>query len=205
MHVQAVQKSVMNSGDPTMRRAEAQRKKQKADQKARKKAQKDEQDALFGEALLAVSKKGSTDKKGGKVEAKGRDADDGGAGEKKGTSRAMKMMFQMDAQEMNDRLREDVSDALLSCLFVWSLHSQRMQQSMNVSRFLISAQPTLRMEPNRCLWYISYYRIEYNQSINQSINQTNKQTIKQTINHITCSQTMFQHWKTRSKWNARIK
>ena len=98
----------MNSGDPRLRRAEEERKKQKADQKARKKAMKEEQDALFGAALLAVSKKGSTDKKGGKVEAKGRDADDGG-GEKKGTSRAMKMMFQMDAKEMNDRLREDVS------------------------------------------------------------------------------------------------
>lgn len=68
---------------------------------------KDEQDALFGEALLAVSKKTTTDKKGGKVEAKGRDAnaDDN----KKNTSRAMKMMFQMDAQEMNEKLREDVS------------------------------------------------------------------------------------------------
>lgn len=102
----------MNSGDPRMRRAEEARKKQKADQKARKKAMKDEQDALFGEALLAVSKKGTTDKKGGKVEAKGRDADEGG-GEKKGTSRAMKMMFQMDAKEMNDRLREDVSVFML--------------------------------------------------------------------------------------------
>ena len=77
-HVAAVEKSVMNSGDPQMRRAEEQRKRQKADQKARKKAMKDEQDALFGEALLAVSKKGTTDKKEGKVEAKGRDADDGG-------------------------------------------------------------------------------------------------------------------------------
>ena len=68
---------------------------------------KDEQDALFGEALLAVSKKKTTDKKGGKIEAKGRDADD--EGNKKNTSRAMKMMFQMDAQEMNEKLREDVS------------------------------------------------------------------------------------------------
>ena len=41
------------------------------------------------------------------MEAKGRDADDGD--NKKNTSRAMKMMFQMDAQEMDEKLREDVS------------------------------------------------------------------------------------------------
>ena len=97
----------MNSGDPRQRKLEEQRAKAKAEAKARKKAMKDEQDALFGEALLAVSKKKTTDKKGGKIEAKGRDADD--EGNKKNTSRAMKMMFQMDAQEMNEKLREDVS------------------------------------------------------------------------------------------------
>jgi hypothetical protein len=43
--------------------------------------------------LGAISKK-KTNFKDGKVEAKGRDADD--EGKKKGTSRAMKMMFQMD-------------------------------------------------------------------------------------------------------------
>ena len=106
-HVAAVEKSVMNSGDPKLRKQEEQRKKIKADAKMRKKAMKEEQDALFGEALLAVVKKGTTDKKGGKIEAKGRDADDDD--KKKSTSRAMKMMYQMDAQEMNDRLREDVS------------------------------------------------------------------------------------------------
>ena len=186
MHVQAVQKSVMNSGDPQMRRAEEQRKRQKADQKARKKAMKDEQDALFGEALLAVSKKGTTDKKEGKVEAKGRDADDGG-GEKKGTSRAMKMMFQMDAQEMNDRLREDVS-AVLPCLslaFFFSVVFAEDAKSMNGSRFLISVHPTSHGMPNLCL------------------PNTHKQTTQSTI--FTCSQTMFQHWKTRSKWNVRKK
>jgi len=99
----------MNSGDRRQRQLEEQRKKAKADAKMRKKAMQEEQDALFGEALLAVTKKGTTDKKGGKVEAKGRDADDDGT--KKSTSRAMKMMFQMDAQEMNDRLREDVSSS----------------------------------------------------------------------------------------------
>ena len=96
----------MNSGDPKERKKEADRLKAKADAKARKKAMKDEQDALFGEALLAVSKKKTMDKKEGKIEAKGRDADD--EANKKSTSRAMKMMFQMDAQEMHEKLREDV-------------------------------------------------------------------------------------------------
>ena len=76
-------------------------------QKARKKAQKDEQDALFGAALMAVKKKGSTNQKDGKVEAKGRDANE--ESNKKSTSRAMKMMYQMDAKEMEEKLREDVS------------------------------------------------------------------------------------------------
>lgn len=104
-HIQGIAKNVMDGGDPRLRKLEQQRAKAKAEAKARKKAMKDEQDALFGEALLAVSKKTTTDKKGGKVEAKGRDAnaDDN----KKNTSRAMKMMFQMDAQEMNEKLRED--------------------------------------------------------------------------------------------------
>lgn len=106
MVVKAAEKSIMNSGDPKQRKMEADRQKKKADAKNRKKAMKDEQDALFGEALLAVAKKGTTDTKGGKVEAKGRDADDEGK-KKAGTSRAMKMMFQMDAQEMDDKLRED--------------------------------------------------------------------------------------------------
>jgi hypothetical protein len=97
----------MNSGDRRQRQQEELRKKQKADAKARRKAEKDEQDALFGAALLAINKKTSTDKKGGKAEAKGRDHGDEDT--KKGTSRAMKMMYQMDAQEMEDRLREDVS------------------------------------------------------------------------------------------------
>jgi hypothetical protein len=83
-----------------------------------KKAQEAEQAALFGEALLAVSKKGGDSFKSGKVEAKGRDHDDG---EKKGgTSRAMKMMFQMDAKEMEEKLKEDVSAALI-VIFIYSL------------------------------------------------------------------------------------
>lgn len=106
--VKSVERNVMNSGDPAVRKLEEQRKKAKEEMKLRKKLAKDEQDALFGEALLAVQKKASTSQTSGKVEAKGRDADDDNAANKKTTSRAMKMMFQMDAQEMNEKLREDV-------------------------------------------------------------------------------------------------
>jgi len=106
-HIQSVERSVMNSGDPKLRKMEEERKKAKAAQKMRRKAAKEEQDALFNEALIAVSKKNTTSTKDGKVEAKGRDGDDDDT--KKSTSRAMKMMYQMDAQEMNDKLREDVS------------------------------------------------------------------------------------------------
>lgn len=104
--IQSIKKNVMNSGDARQRRLEEQRQKAKADRKARAKAAKAEQDALFGEALLAVQKKTTTSKQAGKLEAKGRDAEDDA--KKKTTSRAMKMMFQMDAKEMNERLREDV-------------------------------------------------------------------------------------------------
>merc|ERR1712003_306841 len=69
-----------------------------------KKAMKEEANALFNEALGALNKK-KTNFKAGEAEAKGRDADDDG--KKKGTSRAMKMMFQMDAKEMEERLKED--------------------------------------------------------------------------------------------------
>jgi hypothetical protein len=115
-HIQSVTSSVMNSGDRKQRAMEEQRKKVKADMKNRKKAALDEQNALFGEALMAVKKKGSTNQKDGKVEAKGRDHDDEAT--KKGTSRAMKMMFQMDAQEMEDKLKEDVSYILLYVICV---------------------------------------------------------------------------------------
>jgi len=103
--VKAVEKSVSNSGDVRTRKLDEQRKMVKAQAKMRKKAMIEERNSLFGEALLAVQKKGkSTSQKGGKIEAKGRDADD----EKKpGQSRAMKMMFQMDAQEMEQKLKED--------------------------------------------------------------------------------------------------
>lgn len=89
--------------DPKQRRLDEERKKLKENAKLAKKAMLDEQNALFGAALLAVQKKGT---ESGKVEAKGRDGEDDGT-KKAGTSRAMKMMFQMDAQEMEERLKED--------------------------------------------------------------------------------------------------
>lgn len=119
--IEGIKKSVMNTGNRRERQAEEQRKKQKAQMKARKKAEKDELNALFGEALLAINKKKTTSQKDGKTEAKGRDADDAAA--KKGTSRAMKMMYQMDAKEMEDRLREDVSvlnTNVIMCFFCQS-------------------------------------------------------------------------------------
>jgi len=103
-YVQSVTNSVNNSGDRKQRMEEEKRKKQKNLQKERKKAQKEEQNALFNEALGALSKKKSNFS-AGKIESKGRDAND--EANKKGTSRAMKMMFQMDAKEMEEKLRED--------------------------------------------------------------------------------------------------
>ncbi|KAG7364736.1 DRG family regulatory protein, Tma46 [Nitzschia inconspicua] len=103
-YVQAVKTSVLNGGDRKQRMLEEQRKRQKAEAKARKKAMEEEANALFNEALGALNKK-STNLKEGKTEAKGRDADDDNT--KKSTSRAMKMMYQMDAKEMEERLRED--------------------------------------------------------------------------------------------------
>mmetsp|Transcript_8583 Transcript_8583/g.17832 ORF Transcript_8583/g.17832 Transcript_8583/m.17832 type:complete len:272 (+) Transcript_8583:129-944(+) len=102
--VKSVTNSVNNSGDRKQRAEEERRKKAKSDQKLRKQLMKDEANALFNEALGAL-KKGKTNFKAGKAEAKGRDADDDA--KKKGTSRAMKMMYQMDAKEMEERLRED--------------------------------------------------------------------------------------------------
>lgn len=106
--VKSTEKSIMNAGsDARSRHLDEQKKQQKLARKALKKAQEAEQAALFGEALMAVSKKGGSKfaKNEGKVEAKGRDHDDDD--KKGGTSRAMKMMYQMDAKEMEDRLKED--------------------------------------------------------------------------------------------------
>jgi len=105
--IRSIEKSVMNSGDPKERKKMEDRKRAKAEQKVRKKAMEEERNALFGEALLAVKKKTSTtNAKAGAVEAKGRDADEDGKKDKN-TSRAMKMMYQMDANEMDAKLRED--------------------------------------------------------------------------------------------------
>ena len=106
-YVDSQKKSIMNAGTDARSRAdEAKKKQEKLARKALQKAKKAEQEALFGEALMAVSKKGPKFAKNeGKVEAKGRDHGDD---EKKGgTSRAMKMMYQMDAKEMEDKLKED--------------------------------------------------------------------------------------------------
>lgn len=87
--INSIERSV-NNVDPKMRKLEEQRKRAKAENKARKKAMEDERNALFGEALLAVQKKGkNTSHKEGKQEAKGRDADD--EAKKPSQSRAMKM------------------------------------------------------------------------------------------------------------------
>ncbi|KAL3916593.1 MAG: hypothetical protein SGARI_007928, partial [Bacillariaceae sp.] len=103
-YVQQVKNAVNNTGTTArQRQLEEQRKQAKIASKMRKKAEKDEQNALFSEALGALKKK-NTNFKEGKTEAKGRDAD---ADAKKTTSRAMKMMYQMDAKEMEERLRED--------------------------------------------------------------------------------------------------
>lgn len=106
--VQSAEKSIMNAGsDIHTRKMDEQKKQAKLARKAVKKAKDAETAALFGEALMAVSKKGPKFAKNeGKVEAKGRDHDADGKS-KGGTSRAMKMMFQMDAQEMEDKLKED--------------------------------------------------------------------------------------------------
>lgn len=104
--IKSIEKNVLNSGDAKLRRLEEQRRQAKETAKLRKKALEDEQNALFGEALLAIQKKNTTDQKSGRQEAAGRDANEEA---KKGTSRAMKMMFQMDATEMAEKLKEDPS------------------------------------------------------------------------------------------------
>jgi hypothetical protein len=106
--IASVERNVMNSGDPKQRKLEEQRQKAKIERKAALKQAKEEQDALFGAALLAVQKKTTVNKKDGQVVAQGRDGGDDNGAKKAGTSRAMKMMYQMDAQEMSEKLREDV-------------------------------------------------------------------------------------------------
>lgn len=133
--IQSIEKNVLHSGDPKLRKLEEQRRQAKAEAKARKKAMQEEQNALFGEALLAVQKKSTTNQKFGKVEAIGRDADDDAA--KKGTSRAMKMMYQMDAQEMADKLKEDVSVLVVQLWY----HVTRSNRSL--SHTITCRSPTM--------------------------------------------------------------
>lgn len=104
-YVQSVTRNIANSGDPKERKKQELAKMKKASQKAMKKAVLDERNALFGEALLAVKTKTSIKTKGGLIESKGRDADEPKA--KGGQSKAMKMMFQMDAKEMEEALLSD--------------------------------------------------------------------------------------------------
>lgn len=104
--IASITKNIKDGGlNPKMRKIEEQKKAAKSEAKARKKAMEEERNALFGEALLAVSKK-TTVKTKAASEAKGRDHDDGET-KKSGQSRAMKMMFQMDAKEMEEALTSD--------------------------------------------------------------------------------------------------
>lgn len=102
--IQSMTKSVMNSGDPKQRKAEEERKLARIRQKEAKKALEEERNALFSEALLSVQKKTTTKFKS-EDQSKGRDHEE--KKEKSGQSRAMKMMFQMDAQEMEEALTSD--------------------------------------------------------------------------------------------------
>jgi len=110
-YIQQTTKSVMNGGDAKKRREEENRKKMAAEKKALKKAQEEERNALFNDALMAVQKKTTTKMKG-TSEAKGRDHDE--KTEKTGTSKAMKMMFQMDATEVSN-YRNNI---IILCYFV---------------------------------------------------------------------------------------
>mmetsp|Transcript_17265 Transcript_17265/g.32225 ORF Transcript_17265/g.32225 Transcript_17265/m.32225 type:complete len:309 (+) Transcript_17265:256-1182(+) len=103
--VQATEKSIHNGGDQKSRQAADKLKMAKANKRAAKKAQEEERDALFGAALMAVSKK--TTVSGKKIEAQGRDGGDEEKKAKPGQSRAMKLMYQMDAQELADKNKDD--------------------------------------------------------------------------------------------------
>jgi len=106
--ITSIQKNIQNSGDPKQRKLDEQRKAAKVAAKARKAELKKEQDNLFSEALLAVQGKSKNAASKSNVEAKGRDAAEEEA--KKaggGTSRAMKLMYQMDAKEAVEKLKED--------------------------------------------------------------------------------------------------
>lgn len=123
-YINSVTNNVMNSGDPKQRKLEELRRQAKANAKARKKAAEEERNALFGEALMAVQKKKTTNQKDGVVEAKGRDAGDDDK-KKSGTSRAMKMMYQMDAKEVADKMMEDPN-------YVMTIEDEIEQQRMDM-------------------------------------------------------------------------
>eukprot|EP00518_Triparma_eleuthera_P004354 CAMPEP_0182465184 /NCGR_PEP_ID=MMETSP1319-20130603/9044_1 /TAXON_ID=172717 /ORGANISM="Bolidomonas pacifica, Strain RCC208" /LENGTH=254 /DNA_ID=CAMNT_0024664877 /DNA_START=195 /DNA_END=955 /DNA_ORIENTATION=- len=101
--VQSTEKSIMNGGDQRARQEADKLKMAKAAKRAAKKAEEEERDALFGAALMAASKKTT----GKKLAAKGRDAGDDEKKVKPGQSRAMKLMYQMDAQELADKNKDD--------------------------------------------------------------------------------------------------
>jgi len=89
--VQSTVNSIKNSGDRKEMAAKDKARQDNARKKEAKKAAEDERNALFGEALMAVSKKTSTKLKGN-VQAVGRDGGDDEKKVKPGQSRAMKMM-----------------------------------------------------------------------------------------------------------------
>lgn len=104
-HIQSVKKNVQNSSNSKSNKMDEHRRQAKNDANARRKAEQ-ERNILFGDALLAVQKKTTTKTKGVN-EAKGRDHDDEKG--KNNTSRAMKMMYQMDANEMEAALTKDTN------------------------------------------------------------------------------------------------
>eukprot|EP00957_Ditylum_brightwellii_P198221 15104074-Ditylum_brightwellii.AAC.1 len=81
--------------------------KSKIQTKATQKSTEEEYNDLFGEALLAVKKKTLANAKDGAMETKGQNANDDNTKNNKCTSRAMKMMYQMDANELAAKLQED--------------------------------------------------------------------------------------------------
>ena len=104
--VQSTIKSIECSGDPKERALKEAMKRARVTKRETQKAADEERDALFGAALLAVAKKTSINLKSASGDAVGRDGNDDAKKDKAGAGRAMKMMYQMDAQEMDDRLRE---------------------------------------------------------------------------------------------------
>ena len=151
-YVNSQKANIMNTGTTALtRKLEEQKKQEKLAKKALMKAKKAEQEALFGEALMAVSKKGGNkfDSKSGKVEAKGRDHDDGK--EKGGTSRAMKMMFQMDAKEMEERLKEDVSTPSWSSYHFYLFSTHQTNSTVSKPNYVPTLEDKVEAERQKKL------------------------------------------------------